>query len=84
MEVKDGRGTTFWLDRWCSPVPLGVLFSDVFSLAKDSAGPVRSHWTRNGWNLQLFNLTLLHHWGHWEEFFQLLPENLTQMEGSRD
>jgi len=35
--VKNGRGTRFWLDRWCFPVPLGVLFPDVFSLAKDPA-----------------------------------------------
>ena len=43
MDVKNGRGTRFWIDKWCSNISLGVFFSELFLIAQDPTRRVLSH-----------------------------------------
>jgi len=43
MEVKNGRTMRFWEDKWCSSVPLGTIFLELYSVAQDATSPISSH-----------------------------------------
>ena len=53
MTVNDGRGTRFWVDRWCSKVPLEKLFPQLYARALDPSGTVGAHWAGGGWNIKV-------------------------------
>ena len=50
-DIKNGRGTRFWLDKWCSATTLGSLFQPFYSQADDPAGPIFAHYSDNRWNI---------------------------------
>jgi len=53
MNVKNGRGISFWLNKWCSRVPLEKLFPQMFAVAHDPSGTVFAHWGAGGWNIKV-------------------------------
>jgi len=53
MNVRNMMGTRFWLDKYCSNVPLGQLFPDLFSNVQHPAGPVSLHWMDSRWNIKV-------------------------------
>ena len=73
-KVYDGRGTRFWMDKWCSNVPLGILFLELFSVAQDPTGPVESHWSGAGWDIKVLLLTQDQFAAHTDELLQLHHE----------
>jgi len=45
MDIKTGRGTKFWSNKWCSNVPFSLLFPELFAVAEDPNGLVLSLWS---------------------------------------
>jgi len=35
MNIRDGRGSRFWEDKWCSMTPLRIFFPELHRAAKD-------------------------------------------------
>jgi hypothetical protein len=36
FEVRDGSRVLFWHDVWCEELPLKLLFSELFTIGKDT------------------------------------------------
>jgi len=51
-EVKNGRGTRFWEDKWCTKTPLKFSL-DLHRVALDPSAPVIAHWTGEGWDFKV-------------------------------
>jgi len=54
-KVSNGRGTSFWKDRWIGDKPLAVTFPRLFSISLQKEAKVRDLWTLQdgvvSWNL---------------------------------
>jgi len=58
MNVSNSTAARFWIDKRRSKVPLKLLFPDLFSISQDPTGPVSSHWSDIGWNIEVSYLDL--------------------------
>ncbi|WMV42191.1 hypothetical protein MTR67_035576 [Solanum verrucosum] len=72
VKVRNGRKTSFWIDKWMGTVSLKDLFPDIFVLAQYQEKTVAEMWSPQGWNM-IFRRNL----NDWEiprmiELFKLL------------
>ncbi|WMV32209.1 hypothetical protein MTR67_025594 [Solanum verrucosum] len=51
VKVRNGRKTSFWIDKWMGTVSLKDLFIDIFVLAQHQEKTVAEMWSPQGWNM---------------------------------
>jgi len=44
-KVSNGRGTSFWNDKWTGEQPLAILFPRLFSISTQQEAKVRDLWS---------------------------------------
>lgn len=49
FQVKNGRVTLFWLDRWCNERALNETYPRLFSILNNPEAKVADVWTSNRW-----------------------------------
>ena len=84
MNVKNGRGTRFWIDKWCSKVHLEKLFPQLFTIVQYPSGTVCAHWSAGSWNIKVPNVHQEELFGIRAELLQMLPDHIPLNDDERD
>lgn len=56
FKLGNGESTSFWLDRWCTTIPLASLFLDIYRGVINKFIVVGDHFRHGNWNVQSNNI----------------------------